>query len=186
MNVAVRFKIMRIEDFLAWEARQELKYEFDGFEPVLMPGGSLNHARIQTNLAIAIGTRLRGSRCEFLGSDMKLLTAMRSRYPDGQVACGPAEGSATFTTTPTLVFEVVSPSSEVTDHVEKLADYETINSIQQYVVLEQDRVAATVHRRGPDGWQTSMLTTGSILDMPSIGIQVPLDELYFGVVFPAA
>lgn len=78
---------MTLDDFLAWEERQETKYEFDGFGPVARAGGSIAHALIQRNLAISIGGRLVGSRCEFLGSDLKVRVDGRVRYPDGMVVC---------------------------------------------------------------------------------------------------
>src|SRR5271169_2727952 len=68
MNLTVR-KPMTLAEFLAWEERQELRYEFDGSEPVAMAGGSLAHAAIQRNLALALGSRLRGKPCQFFGSD---------------------------------------------------------------------------------------------------------------------
>jgi Uma2 family endonuclease len=61
---------MTLAEFLAWEERQEQRYEFDGSEPVAMAGGSLAHAAIQRNLALALGTRLRGKPCQFFGSDL--------------------------------------------------------------------------------------------------------------------
>lgn len=181
MNVIVRHKIMSIEDFLAWEARQEQKYEFDGFEPVAMAGGSRNHARIQRNLAMAVGSRLRGSPCEFLGSDMKLVTATRCRYPDGQVVCGAADGDATFTTTPSVLFEVTSPSSDARDHVEKAAEYHAIASLQHYVVLEQDRMVVTVSGRDGNGWRTEPVGADRLLKLPALNLAIPLAELYEGV-----
>lgn len=59
---------MNLGEFLAWEARQELKHEFDGIRPIAMARGTLAHGRIQRNLAISAGGRLRGERCEFIGS----------------------------------------------------------------------------------------------------------------------
>ena len=54
---------MTREQFLAWEERQQLRYEFDGFQPVAMTGGTAAHAAIQRNLAMAVGGRLRGGTC---------------------------------------------------------------------------------------------------------------------------
>lgn len=172
---------MRIEDFLAWEARQEAKYEFDGFEPVAMAGGSVRHSGIQRNLAIAIGGRLRGTACAFHGSDMKVLTAERARYPDGQVICGLLAGTATFTTTPVVLFEVVSPGYEDVDRVDKASDYHRLASVQRYVILEQDRAAVTVMERAGDDWAARQLTGSEVLRLPEAGIEVPVAELYEGV-----
>lgn len=184
MNIAVRHRMMSIEDFLAWEARQELRWEFDGFEPVAMTGGSRNHARIQRNLAISVGGRLRGSRCEFLGSDMKVLLLDRVRYPDGQVMCGGSPGTATFMTTPVVLFEIVSPSSVVIDHMEKSGEYRRLDTVRRYVILEQDRVAATVHvRDSSGGWMSLLLAAEDDLLLPEIGLVMALSELYDGVDF---
>jgi hypothetical protein len=87
MNLAVR-KPTSLTEFLEWEDRQELRYEFDGVEPSAMTGGSLRHAAIQRNLAMAIGSRLRGKPCQFFGSDLKIQVAENSsRYADGSVLC---------------------------------------------------------------------------------------------------
>ena len=185
MTAAARHRIMSIEDFLAWEARQDTKYEFDGFEPVAMAGGSRNHARIQRNLAIAIGSRLQGTRCEFLGSDMKLLSANRSRYPDGQVVCGPGAGEASFTTSPTALFEVVSAGDETRDRVDKAAEYLEIASVQTYVMLRTNRAEATVLTRTGDTWDSREVHAGAMLTLPSIGVELPLSEIYAGTTVPS-
>ncbi len=133
MSATTRHRIMTIEDFLAWEARQEIKYEFDGFEPVAMVGGSLAHALIQQNLALSVGNRLRGGRCRFLGSDFKVVTGSRSRYPDGQILCGNLDSEARFSTVPVVLFEVTSPDSKSRDDGPKLREYCGIASVRRYV-----------------------------------------------------
>ncbi len=181
MTASVRQQIMRIEDFLAWEARQEVKYEFDGFEPVAMAGGSVRHSALQRNLAISVGGRLRGTPCAFHGSDMKVVTAERSRYPDGQVICGPLEGTARFTTAPVVLFEVISPGYEDVDRVDKAGEYRRLATVRSYVILEQDRPAVTLMTRAADGWLVRQLTAADVLPLPEIGIEVPITELYEGV-----
>ena len=181
MSEATRYSAMRIEDFLAWESRQEIKYEFDGFEPVAMAGGSVDHARIQRNLALAVGGRLRGTPYEFLGSDMKLLAANRARYPDGQIVCGPADGDATFTTAPVVMFEVVSAGDETRDRVVKAAEYLRIPTVQAYVLLDSQRVQVPVMTRVGDAGAVREGSAGGNLTLPAVGLDVPLAELYAGV-----
>ena len=83
---------MTLAEFLEWEARQPLRYEFDGIGPVAMTGGTRAHTRIQRNLAVTVTNRLRGRPCEFLGSDFKFKVAKGNvRYPDGMIACTPGE-----------------------------------------------------------------------------------------------
>ena len=90
MNLALR-KPMTLAEFLEWEERQPLRYEFDGVGPVAMTGGTSGHSTIQGNLAIALGGRLRGKPCRFHGSDLKFQVAEgHVRYPDGMVIVLPA------------------------------------------------------------------------------------------------
>jgi len=93
MNLQLR-KPMSLAD-LAWEEKQPLKYEFDGLYPVARTGGTVAHSKIQRNLAISIGGRLRGKPCQFYGSDLKIEVAGRIRYPDGFVVCSPVANDAT-------------------------------------------------------------------------------------------
>src|SRR5271155_240226 len=111
MNLAVR-KPMSLAEFLEWEDRQELRYEFDGVEPSAMTGGTVGHATIQGNLAVAVGGRLKGKPCRFYGSDLKFQVAEgHVRYPDGMVVCRPVDRTATVVYDPVIVFEVLSPST---------------------------------------------------------------------------
>ena len=87
MNLAVR-KPMSLAEFLEWEERQELRYEFDGVEPSAMTGGTVRHATIQGNFAWLSEERLRGKPCQFYGSDLKIQRRRNHiRYPDGMVVC---------------------------------------------------------------------------------------------------
>ena len=100
MNLALR-KPTTLAEFLEWEERQPLRYEFDGVGPVAMTGGTAGHAVVQRNLAIAVGGRLRGKPCRFYGSDLKFQVAEgHVRYPDGMVVCRPVDRTATVVMTP--------------------------------------------------------------------------------------
>lgn len=72
---------MTREEFLAWAANQELRYEFNGFAPIAMTGGTVAHSAIEHNLHLSIGGRLRGKPCRFHGSNLKVQTARGCRYP---------------------------------------------------------------------------------------------------------
>ena len=181
MTVAVRHRIMRIEDFLAWETRQELRFEFDGFEPVGMTGGSFRHSAIQRNLAILVGGRLLGGDCAFYGSDLKVLLEDRVRYPDGQVVCGPHPPTATFTTAPVVVFEVTSPSSSDLDHETKREEYTRLTTLRQYVIIEQHAVRVRLLEREGAVWTDRTLEAGDALLLRAIGVKVMVTELYAGV-----
>ena len=183
MNLALR-KPMTLAEFLAWEERQPLRYEFDGIGPVAMTGGTFAHAAIQRNLAFALTGRLRGKPCQFVGNDLKIQVADgHIRYPDGMVVCSPVDRKATVVHDPVVVFEVLSPSTATNDRIVKAREYQATPSIQRYVMLEQDSVGATVYARAGDVWTHDILVADSILALPEIGVELPLAELYQGIAF---
>jgi Uma2 family endonuclease len=185
MNLALR-KPMTLAEFLEWEERQPMRYEFDGIGPVAMTGGTYGHSTIQGNLATALGGRLRGKRCRFHGSHLKFQVAEgHVRYPDGMVLCSPVDRTATVVYDPVVVFEVLSPSTARDDRIVKAREYQATPSVQRYVMLEQDGVSATVYARSGETWTHEILIADSILALPEIGVELPLAELYEGVVFEA-
>ena len=185
MNLALR-KPMTLAEFLAWEERQPLRYEFDGIGPVAMTGGTAGHAQIQRNLAFALTARVRGARCQFFGSDLKFQAAEgHIRYPDGMIVCSPVDRNATVVHDPVVVFEVLSPSTTRDDRIVKAREYQATPSVQRYVMLEQDGVGATVYARLGDVWTHEILVADSVLALTEIGVELPLAELYEGLVFEA-
>ena len=102
---------MTLADFLEWEDRQELKYEFDGFQPVAMTGGTRAHAAIQGNLAVALKTRLRGKPCQFFGNDLKIEVSGSVRYPDGFVTCTPGAPGDKVARDPVVIGHILGPES---------------------------------------------------------------------------
>lgn len=176
---------MTVEEFLAWEQRQELQWEFDGFAPVAMTGGTVEQGLIQANLISAIGNRLRGGTCRVLGSDVKIAVAGSIRYPYAFVICSPMPRGTTVITEPVVVFEILSPSTASIDHIVKNQEYRDTPSIRRYVMLEQDRQGATIFSRDGNDWVGHVVAGDAMLSMPEIGIELPLAELYDGVTFEA-
>ncbi|RBP06282.1 Uma2 family endonuclease [Roseiarcus fermentans] len=185
MTLALR-KPMTFAEFLAWEERQELRHEFDGVGPVAMTGGTRAHAAIQRNLAFALTARLRGQPCQYFGSDLKIRTADdHIRYPDGFVTCTGGDNASRMVADPVVIFEVLSPSTAASDRIVKAREYQAMPSVQRYVMLEQDRVGATVHVRSGETWTLEIIAEESVLTLPEIGVSLPLAELYEGLVFEA-
>ncbi len=181
MNVALR-RTMSLEQYLAWEERQPLRYEFDGFQPVAMTGGTGAHSAIQRNILHALTGRLRGKACQPYGSDLKIEVAGRARYPDAFVVCTPVAPRQTVVTDPVVVFEVLSEGTANTDRVEKNAEYRATASIRRYVILEQTHAAAIVFARKGEDWISEIVTgDDAVLRLPEIGIEIPLAEFYVDV-----
>jgi Uma2 family endonuclease len=172
---------MTMAEFLAWEEAQQGRYEFDGFRPVAMTGGTFAHEVIGQNLRTELGNRLRGSRCVPLGPNSKIEVAGRIRYPDALVVCSPVDRKATVITDPVVVFEVLSESTAHVDYFVKLGEYGATPSIQRYVMLDQDLIAAVVYTRDGDRMVAATVAKGGTLPLPEIGVELPLDDLYRGV-----
>jgi Uma2 family endonuclease len=186
MNLALRNPVT-LAEFLLWEERKPLRYEYDGVGPVAMTGGTRAHAAIQANLATALTMRLRGKPCRFYGSDLKIRTAEdHIRYPDGFVTCTAGENASMLVSDPVVIFEVLSPSTAATDRITKAREYQAMPSVQRYVMIEQDRIGATVYTRASGDWKHQILIEDSILALPEIGVELALAELYEGLVFEPA
>jgi Uma2 family endonuclease len=183
MSAALKPK-MTLEAFLNWESRQEIKYEFDGFRPVAMTGGTWNHAAIQRNLIGLLYNRLRNHRCQAFGSELKIQAGHSIRYPDAFVVCSPAPPGTLVVTDPVIVFEILSESTSYIDRIEKNREYRDTPSIQRYVILEQTKPAATVHARVGEAWVVEVLVGDATLNLPEIEASLSLTELYEGVEFP--
>ncbi|GAB0119321.1 Uma2 family endonuclease [Acidisoma sp. 7E03] len=177
MNVALR-KPMTLEQFLAWENRQELRYEFDGFQAVAMTGGTAAHAGIQRNLLFSLTGRLRGKPCQPYGSELKIAAAGRVRYPDAFVVCTPVANGAKVVTDAVIVFEILSEGTAQVDLFTKNAEYRATPSIQRYVVLEQTKVGAMVFARQGEDWLSEILGERDVLRLPEIGAEIPIIEFY--------
>ncbi|MDQ2803386.1 MAG: Uma2 family endonuclease [Pseudomonadota bacterium] len=187
MNIALRKPRMTREEFFGWAEAQDARYEFDGFQPVAMTGGSINHNLITLSIHRALHARLSGSSCQPLGPDAGVATIGDAvRYPDALVTCTKIPGAAHLVPGVVVVFEVLSPTSGRTDRIDKLREYRAVASIRRYVILEHTGVGVTVFARaaGEDEWRASALTAADILQMPEIGIEIPVAALYEDVDLP--
>jgi Uma2 family endonuclease len=180
MNIAMRRPRMSVEEFLAWENRQEERWEFDGYEPRAMVGGSSLHNQIIGALEFALRQRLAG-RCIVYRETMRLRLEHTARYSDLTVVCTPVPDDAQELTDPMVVIEILSPTTARTDRIEKNCEYQVAPSIRRYILLEQESIAAEVYSREDQRWLRSTVTGDGILLMPEIGVELPLAEAYAGL-----
>jgi Uma2 family endonuclease len=173
------------ESFLAWEDRQEGKYEFDGRKVVPMTGGSVAHQLLVFNLLTVLGRLLAGRRFLPL-HEMRLRIGPRIRCPDVVVVATPLDQTTRTLTDAVAIFEVLSDDNAVNDRVIKLIEYAEVPSARCYVLLEQTAMAATLFRREPGGgaWIASAHTDGG-LALPGLDVMLPLVDVYQGLTFAA-
>jgi Uma2 family endonuclease len=181
-SVALRQPVMSLEEFLAWEDQQEDRWEFDGFQPVAMVGGTSAHNLIVGAMEFSLRQRVK-SPCRVFHEGMRLRLAHSLRYPDLMVVCTPVPNDATDVTDPVVVIEVLSPTTLRTDRIDKNREYEATPGIVRYILLEQDAIAAEVYTREAGRWVRSTVTGDGVLAMPEIGVEIPLAEAYADLEF---
>lgn len=172
---------MTLREFLAWEEAQPLKYEFLGGLVRAMASGSQAHNTVKLNIASALKGKLRGRQCRAFDSDMKVILADgQSVYPDVTVDCGAPDPRSATATTPTIVFEALSPSTRESDFAEKLPAYQATPTIRQIVFAEVARMHLYVWTRDEAGaWvETEVARPDDALDLPAAGVSLGLLEVY--------
>jgi Uma2 family endonuclease len=169
-------------DYLALERQSEIKHEYVRGELFAMAGARRAHNLICTNIVRHLGNQLAGHPCEIYQSDMRvqIASAAAYRYPDVVVVCGEpafADTEADILLNPTVLVEVLSPSSIATDRGIKLWEYRQIASLQAYLLVTQDapRIDQLV-RQPDDTWLLS--ETSGVLQLPSIGCTLALSDVY--------
>jgi Uma2 family endonuclease len=183
-------------EYLAIEVASEGRHEFHDGEMFAMSGGSYWHNLVKDNLAHAIRNRLAGRGCTVLTSDQRVKVDATGlyTYPDVVVFCGKPvfeDGVHYSAVNPLVLAEVLSDSTEKYDRGVKFGHYRQLPSVEEYLVLAQDRVSVERYRRqtagDPGSWLLIAVTDpAGTVDFDSLGVAVPVAEIYAGVEFPPA
>jgi len=189
MSALTRRKTYTPEEYLALEEKAEYKSEYENGEIVAMAGGTFNHIRITSNISRFIGNKV-SEDCSSLPNDMKIWVEAISKfyYPDVTVLCGEPsfyrERDDTITN-PILIVEVLSKSTEAKDRGEKFMAYQTLDSLQEYVLISQNRPTIEQFIKQSDRSWKYLATIGleSSVKFESIGVELTLNEIYQRVNF---
>lgn len=170
-------------EYLDGEELADCKHEYLNGVVYAMAGGTYRHSRIAVRLVSLLNARLRGKPCRPTNSDMRIRVAraqdFRFYYPDAAVACTPIRDDALFVDNPTVIFEVLSPSTERFDNGEKKEAYLRCESVQAYVLIHSERVEVTIYTRRADGWDATIYNeTTDTIPLPCIECELPLAEIY--------
>ena len=184
MNLAVR-KPMSLAEFLEWEDRQELRYEFDGVEPFAMTGGTVASCHNSGKLSDGDRKGSGASPAAFTEAISRSASLRAHSLPGRNGRVLARRSAAKVVHNPVVIFEVLSPSTAAKDRIVKAREYQATPSVKRYVMLEQERIGATVLVRAQDGWSALILKDDDTLDMPEIGLAIPLAEFYEGLAFEA-
>jgi Uma2 family endonuclease len=181
------------EEYLEMERQAETKSEYLHGEVYAMAGASPRHTLIAANAIALLVLGLKGRACSVYGSDLRILVPPTGlyTYPDVTVICGKAQFEDRQKDTlvnPTLIFEILSRSTEGYDRGEKFANYRTLESLSDYVLISLHRPFVEHYARQPDeSWLLrSCEGVEAILPIPSIGCELPLADIYDKVEWPEA
>lgn len=185
--VAQRDDWLSIEDFLALDRESlDQKYEYMDGHIYALAGGSTNHSILSANAARIIGNHLDDqlSPCTTFSPDMTLKIQDACFLPDVMVSCNEKdlEESKTFIEFPKLVIEVLSPSTMRRDRYEKLDRYTSCSSIQEYVLVSQDRILVEIYTRKDQKWEYCKYRCGENIELKSIDLIFPIEKLYRRVI----
>jgi Uma2 family endonuclease len=188
MSTARKLNLVSVEDYLANELISPEKHEYLGGVVYAMAGARNAHNRIATNTLVALGSRLRGKKCEPFNSDTKIRVRrpaqVRFYYPDASVVCRPNPPEDSFQDEPAALFEVLSRKTRRIDEGEKKDAYLTIRCLGVYVLIEQEEPAAVVFRRKKRGFVREVYRgLDAVIPLPEIEIELPLSEVYENVEF---
>jgi len=169
-------------DYLATEQTGERRHEFLDGVIVAMAGGSDEHNAIAARLARAFGNRETGS-CRYYTADQRfwIESRRRGRYADGSIICGPPEHPAhddQATINPVVEIEVLSPTSAGTDDGDKRSDFQSLASVQAYVLVAQDQRRVRVYRRAGSEWRVDSYGDGDHFELPTLSSPVAVAEVY--------
>ncbi|MGE7415164.1 Uma2 family endonuclease [Methylobacterium tarhaniae] len=178
-----------VQEFFAWQERQDERYELVGGVPVRMMAGARNvHDDIVVNLVAEFRTWLRGTPCRpFTGDGSVETLPGQIRRPDLGVDCGSRDPNGLTAAEPRLVAEVLSPSTRDFDAFDKLEEYKTVASLAVVLLVEPNAPEIALWRRDADGaWQRRLVAgLDQTIDLPELGMSLALTDIYDGIAFPA-
>ncbi|VEP15168.1 conserved hypothetical protein [Hyella patelloides LEGE 07179] len=175
--------LITVEEYLKSEQDAEVRHEYVAGQIFAMAGASEAHNLIVTNLVAILRPHLRGSSCRTFVSDMKVKVKAQQAdifyYPDLLVTCDPNDNKKYFKTNPNLIVEVLSNSTETTDKREKRINYQTIDSLQEYVLVSQDEIKVEIYRKDNKGnWTVQTLDKDDDLALYSVGLTFIMADIY--------
>lgn len=190
MAIDPRTQKMTVEEYFQLDSDLSAKYEYiDGYA-IVMSGGSVGHARIAKNIVREFDNRLQAGPCQVHNSDVKVLIPIQGNYllPDVTVSCDPGDNdiNTQFVRSPHLIIEVLSPSTESKDRDAKFQQYQTLPSLQEYVLVSSRYQFIECYlRQSDETWSYQAYRPDQVVEFKSLNIQLAFTEIYANVPIPA-
>jgi Uma2 family endonuclease len=174
--------VFTAQDYLTWEATQPIKHEFVDGEMFAMAGASESHVTVSGNVFATLRNHLRGTPCRSYIADMKLHVEAVDAYfyPDVFVTCSSNDARRkNDKSEPSLIIEVLSPSTAAYDRGLKFAYYRNLQSLHEYVLIDPERYSVEVYRRNDDGlFVLHPYVAGDSVHLASVNLHLGMDSIY--------
>ncbi len=182
MGGAEQIPRISFDEFLRLEELNASKHEWLNGIVYMMAGGTFEHGRLVDNLLVTLRQRLQGHPCQpYSGNCLVRTPSGLGAYPDVMVFCGAIQGDAAeprrAATNPSVIFEVLSESTEEYDRGEKFENYKSIPSLEAYVLVHQNERKVEIFARR-EGWRSRIASAGQSLEVPAVDVSISIDELY--------
>ena len=180
MNLALAQHNMSVQEYLDGEPLSDIRHEYLAGQVYAMAGAGERHNRITLNIAFHLRTITRGTPCGVYVNDMKLRVIKHDSfyYPDVMTTCHPRDTQSLYKEYPSLVVEVLSPSTEVIDRREKLIAYRNLASMRHYLIVWQEEKRVEWHsRNAQDGWGVTVLDGSGHMDIALNDLHIQLSPL---------
>lgn len=177
------YRKITADEFLAMDFGTDRKFELADGVIVSMTGGTEAHAWVQGNILTWLRNRLRGSRCRPYNSEMAVkISETQLRYPHVSIHCGAPSRDALRSekalTEPTVVIEVLSPSTASNDQGAKLAEYKSIASVRTIAFVDPDAELCRTVERLEDGWLDHLFSGTRGIVIPALHLTIPHAEIF--------
>ena len=187
---AARLPWVSYEDYLTLEREAEQRHEWLDGRVYAMAGGTLVHAELAAAVQRELGNLALGCGCRVFSSDAKVrvLATGLATYPDASMVCGPVTrdpADANAMTSPAVLVEVLSESTERYDRGEKFAHYRRLPSLRDYVLVSQHTRRIEVYSREGDHWTLHVAEDGGAAPLTALDGALLVDRVYQGVEFEA-
>ncbi|MDO7876465.1 Uma2 family endonuclease [Hymenobacter sp. ASUV-10] len=183
-----------VDEYFALEEQSDIRHEYYHGEifplddPAAKAGGTKAHNHLVQNCAFALKLGLRGRSCEVFAENVRLAVdeGQHYNYPDVVVSCDPTDDDPRIIHRPVLIVEVLSKSTEARDRGWKFEQYQQLPSLQQYVLISQNRISVDSFTRTPAGsWELRPLRQlTDTLRVPSLGLEISVADLYENMDLP--
>ncbi|MGH6919960.1 MAG: Uma2 family endonuclease [Geminicoccaceae bacterium] len=170
---------MTLAAFLEWDDGTDRRYQLLDGVPVMMAPAIEAHGELAARLALEIGIRLKRP-CRVISEAGITVPDRSDTYylADLAVTCAPREPGRRIVAEPVLIVEVLSPSTAQVDRWRKVADYRTLPSVQEILIVFPDERRVEVQRRTPEGWGVEDLIGQASVRLRVCDRPIPLDTLY--------